>query len=100
MDRPGIPGRPSWPGIPRSPYKQSLNWQETQDTSPVLSSQMLVGFISIFIIKVAVTFSYILPLVLKVLEFQEAHVIRGCLVDPGHPGKDSSAYNLINLFLY
>lgn len=44
--------------------------------------------------------SYILPLVRRVLEFQEAHVIRGCLFDPGHPCRDSNTYNLINLLLY
>lgn len=43
---------------------------------------------------------YILPLVRRVLEFQVAHVIHGCLFDPGHPFRDSSTYNLINLLLY
>lgn len=28
IDRPGCPGMPSWPGIPRSPCKM-LSWQET-----------------------------------------------------------------------
>lgn len=45
-------------------------------------------------------FLCILPLVRKVLEFLEAHVIHECLVDPGHPSKDSNTYNRINLFLH